>query len=174
MYFEEIVGRISCKLKGITHKLNGRFTFFNEDDLYQEALAHLWTDYSAGKFKDKTDSYILHGCWFFLKNYIRTAYTNIDSKSVSMEKPVNENKDSLADAMFLRSRQEEYSLLQAGVLYRDIAAWLTTQERKVLDFYIEGLTTRAIGSMIGVSHVSIVKMVNNIRRKCTVLKKEVI
>ena len=63
--------KLSPTLRRITHKLNGHFTFFDEDDLFQEALEHLWLAFQDGTLGDKTDSYVLQGCYFHLKNYIR-------------------------------------------------------------------------------------------------------
>ena len=69
--FEEMLRKLSPTLRRITHKLNGHFTFFDEDDLFQEALEHLWMAFQDGSLGDKTDSYVLQGCYFHLKNYIR-------------------------------------------------------------------------------------------------------
>ena len=54
--FEEMMGKLSPTLRRITHKLNGHFTFFDEDDLFQEALEHLWVAFENGTLGDKTDS----------------------------------------------------------------------------------------------------------------------
>ena len=71
MSFEALIAKLSPTLKRITCKLNGHFTFMDDQDLLQEALIHLWCDFQIGKLDDKTDSYILQGCYFHLKNYIR-------------------------------------------------------------------------------------------------------
>ena len=82
--FEDLIRKLSPTLRGITHKLNGHFTFFDEDDLFQEALGHLWVHYNQDKLNDKTDSYVLQGCYFHLKNYIRK--TQDPAKLVSLQK----------------------------------------------------------------------------------------
>ena len=71
MSYPDLLKRLSPRLKGITHKLNGKFTFFNEEDLFQEAAVRLWQEFELGRLAGKTDSYILQGCYFHLKNYIR-------------------------------------------------------------------------------------------------------
>lgn len=71
MGFEELIKKLSPKLTRITYRLNGRFSFFNHEDLYQESLIHLWLKFKQGDLSDKTESYILQGCYFHLKNYIR-------------------------------------------------------------------------------------------------------
>ena len=59
MSFEELLEKITPTLKRITYRLNGHFSFFNDEDLFQEALMHLWVEFQQGKLNDKTDSYIL-------------------------------------------------------------------------------------------------------------------
>lgn len=71
--FEALVGKLTSTLRRITRKLNGHFTFMDDQDLFQEALIHLWSCFQSGSLDDKTDSYILQGCYFHLKNYIRKA-----------------------------------------------------------------------------------------------------
>ncbi|MCX5704439.1 MAG: hypothetical protein NT066_08150 [Candidatus Omnitrophica bacterium] len=88
MSFEILLKRISPTLKRIAYRLNGHFSFFNDEDLYQEALIHLWLDFKEGKLSDKTDSYILQGCYFYLKNYIRKNYDK--ANLISLEKQNNQ------------------------------------------------------------------------------------
>ncbi len=72
MEFNTLIKRISPKLKGIAFKLKGFVSFLSEEDFYQEAVSYLWSAHKAGTLDDKTDSYILQGCYFHLRNYIRT------------------------------------------------------------------------------------------------------
>ena len=58
MPFEALIAKLSPTLKRITCKLDGHFTFMDDQDLFQEALIHLWSDIQLGKLDDKTDSYI--------------------------------------------------------------------------------------------------------------------
>lgn len=71
MSFQELHQKLSPTIKRIAYRLNGHYRSFNHDDLYQEATIHLWSNFLKGKLSDKTDSYILQGCYFHLKNYIR-------------------------------------------------------------------------------------------------------
>ena len=48
MTFEALLKKISPTLKRITYKLNGHCAYFNNDDLFQEAVLHLWQDYNKG------------------------------------------------------------------------------------------------------------------------------
>jgi len=167
MDFERVVAKISPKLKGIAFRLNHRFTFFNEEDLFQEALIHLWKEFCSGKLADKTDSYILQGCYFHLQNYIRSAKDKFTSFSLdahyvkdsdNYEEPL-ELKDERSGDYFERLNRE----MIADVIRNN---GLTSREKNLLPFFAEGLTIREIGRKVGVSHVSILKMREEIRRKC--------
>src|SRR6056297_712198 len=67
----EIINRLRYQLKAIIRKLNIKYQYIDSDDLYQETLLYLWQQNRNGKLKDKNDSYILQGCYYYLKNYLR-------------------------------------------------------------------------------------------------------
>lgn len=165
MIFELLTQKLSPKLKAIAYRLNHQFTFFNEEDLYQEALIRLWQDCRTGRLDDKTDSYILQGCYFHLKNYIRK--NRVKAKLVSIEENAGLGKNSFED-LFLKDektpdlRDRLNDLLLVETIFNN---GFTQKEKSVLRFYAEGLTTRQIGERLGVSHVSVVKMTNRIRQK---------
>ncbi len=165
MTFESLTQKLSSKLKAIAYRLNHQFTFFNEEDLYQEALIRLWEDSRTGRLDDKTDSYILQGCYFHLKNYIRK--NRVKAKLVSIEENVGQGKNSFED-LFLKDekssdlRDHLNDLLLTETIFNN---GFTLKEKQILRFYSEGLTTRQIGERLGVSHVSVVKMTNKIRGK---------
>lgn len=165
MEFNELSARLTPKLKAISYRLNHQFTFFNEEDLYQEALIHLWQNSRSGSLNDKTDSYILQGCYFHLKNYIRK--NRVKAKLVSIEENIGQGENSFED-LFLKDekspdlRERLNDLLLAETIFNN---GFTLKEKKVLRYYAEGLTTRQIGERLGVTHVSVVKMTNRIREK---------
>jgi RNA polymerase sigma factor (sigma-70 family) len=167
MEFEQIVKKISPVLKRITYKLNGYCRFLSNDDLYQEALVCLWQDYSSGKLTDKTESYILQGCYFHLRNYLRKIKDK--SRLVSIGVIVGEDGNSLEETMFLRDTSSDNFLdilnkkLLAETIFNN---GFTTREKELLRLFADGLTTREIGRHCGVSHVSVVKMMAKIRGKC--------
>ena len=102
MSFEELIERISPKLKGIIYKIHGSFHSLSEEDLYQEAVLQLWVDHNNGKLSDKTDSYILQSCYFYLKNYMRTLQDKTSLMSMNM--PIDEGGRELQDVL---SSQED-------------------------------------------------------------------
>lgn len=170
-HFEKLIKKLSPTIRRISHRLNGHFTFFNDDDLCQEALAHLWVLFRQNKLNDKTDSYILQGCYFHLKNYIRTS---MDKASfTSIEKPIDEEGTMLHE--ILASRKNEYlERLEDEVLHEAmIENAATEREKQALNYLLDGLTTREIGAKLGISHVSIIKLKNRLKAKCKNLQKEI-
>jgi RNA polymerase sigma factor (sigma-70 family) len=165
--FKGVVKRISPTLKRITYKLNGHFTFFNDEDLFQEALLHLWQDFNSGKLNDKTDSYILQGCYFHLKNHIRKS--KVRNKLVSLETIINEEGASLEETTLLQDERSAryFDDLNNKMLIEVIQNnGLTRRQKHILLFYADGLTTREIGRRMGISHVMVVKLMHRIKNKC--------
>ncbi len=167
MEFEKLTKRLMPKLRGIAYKLNHRFTFFNDDDLFQEALIHLWRESMAGKLADKTDSYVLQGCYFYLQNYIRTVKDKFTSFSLDIS--VDQEKDGFSDCLFLKDEKSDsyFERLNQELLIEVIRNnGLTSREKELLPLFAEGLTVREIGKRVGVSHVRVLKMRDEIRGKC--------
>lgn len=155
---------MSPKIKAIAHRLDGRYTSFNDDDLYQEAVYNLWSRLNF--FQDKTDSYILQNCYFLMKNYIRTRHKALDRRSLSLDAPINPDAPSLADAITLDDPRKSRSFSGYADFLTTIMALLGERERQVLVYLCEGLTTRQIGEKLGISHVMVTKITAKIRGKC--------
>jgi RNA polymerase sigma factor (sigma-70 family) len=166
--FEELVKKLSPTLKRIAYRLKNSFAFFNDEDLYQEALLRLWQDYNNGKLSDKTDSYILQGCYYHMKNYIRLQ--KIRKNTVSLNVLVNTDSDLIMEELL--GLGEDISAEYLRQLDNRLVAetiqnnGLTSKEKRILCFYAQGLTTRQVGERLGVSHVRIVKITALIRGKC--------
>ncbi len=162
-HFEDIVKKLSPTLRRITHKLNGHFSFFDDDDLFQEALEHLWVTFQQGRLKDKTDSYILQGCYFHLKNYLRKT---IDKASLtSLNELIDEEGGTLEDLLVYEDSALTENVDIRSLLESSRAKGLTERELSILSFCLEGFTVREIGKRLGVSHVMVVKLKNKIRNK---------
>ncbi len=165
--FEDILKRITPTLKRITYKLNGHSTLFNDEDLFQEALLHLWQDFNAGKLNDKTDSYILQGCYFHLKNHIRKAKARI--KLVSLDTIINEEGASLKETLLLKDDCSKrcFGELNNKMLVEAIRNnGLTRKEKYILSLYADGLTTRETGQRLGISHVRVIKLMARVKDRC--------
>jgi RNA polymerase sigma factor (sigma-70 family) len=161
--FGVLMKRISPTLQRITQKLNGHFTFMDHEDLFQEAALHLWTDFQRGSLNDKTDSYVLQGCYYHLKNYIRTVQDKaplvslsdvVDEEAVRLEEILE--VDDVAAFEYVDGKMQVEALLDSG---------LTQRERDVLGLSMEGMTTREIGQKLGTSHVAVVKVRNRLKNR---------
>jgi len=158
--FKTMVKRLSYTLRRITHRLNPHSSFIGEQDLFQEALIQVWNRFSAGGLDDKTDSYILQGCYFHLKNYLRK---NRDrSVLVSMS---NIMEQGGSEEILFADDLACYDYLEGVLQIEAIESVMTGREKDVLSLCLEGMTTREIGKKLGVSHVSVVKTRNKIRKK---------
>lgn len=164
MTFEGVVERVSPTLKRITRKLNGHHSFFDDDDLYQEALLHLWNTYAAGTIEDKTDSYILQGCYYYLKNYLRKVRESAIVVSLN-DLPGEDNM--LPGEMLPSEGTMSFEYLESK-LHTEAAikkSCLNVREGEILSLLMEGSTVREIGSRLGISHVMVIKIKNRIVEK---------
>lgn len=160
--FDALIEKLSPTLRRITHRLNGRFTFFNEDDLFQEALLHLWITFNKGSFSDKTDSYILQGCYFYLKNYMRTALDK--TALISLNELLDSGDNSLES--LISDTSQNISEDVDGILLKEYARQrLSDRERQIIDLSCEGITVREIGERLNISHVMVVKIRAGIKEK---------
>jgi RNA polymerase sigma factor (sigma-70 family) len=161
--FEGMLAKLTPTLKRITRKLNGHFSFMDDEDLLQEALIHLWSHYNLGALADKTDSYILQGCYFHLKNYIRKVQDG--APMVSLNAAIDEDGGNLEEILSANDAAP-YDIVEGALQIAALeASGMTAREKEVLAFCLEGMTTREIGQILAVSHVSVVKVRNRIREK---------
>jgi RNA polymerase sigma factor (sigma-70 family) len=171
MSFQGLITRLSPTLRKITWKLNGHYSYFNDEDLYQEALAHLWLDFCAGTLEDKTDSYILQGCSFYLRNYLRK--TEEHATFSSLDIPDGE-EGFVAEEMLNPGGNNILEELESKL---EIEKWektyLADKERKILPMLLDGMTMREIGDRVGISHVMVLKIRNRIREKYVKFSAEV-
>ncbi|MBI5123923.1 MAG: sigma-70 family RNA polymerase sigma factor [Candidatus Omnitrophica bacterium] len=167
--FETLINRLSPTIRRISRRLNGHFTFFNDDDLCQEALAHLWILFREDRLSDKTDSYILQGCYFHLKNYIRTSMDRVNF--ISFENPIDED-GTMLEEIIASDDLSTIDLLEDKALYEEVLKnGLNSREVEIVNMCAEGLTTREIGDRLAISHVAVVKLRKKIREKCERLRK---
>jgi RNA polymerase sigma factor (sigma-70 family) len=170
MSFEHLITRISPTLKRITHRLNGHHSFFDDEDLYQEAVIHLWLHYNEGFLSDKTDSYILQGCYFHLRNYLRKVQEKVPVLSINTG--VGEDGTKLEDVLAVDGVTAfDYLESKIDVEARE-AQCLTDREKTILSLIMEGMSMREVGAKIGISHVMVLKIRNKIKEKYLDLNKE--
>ena len=172
MDFETFIKRLEPKLKAISHKVNIRYTFCDEDDFLQEARLFLWQGYSRGEVQDKTDSYVLQSVYYFLRNYIRKSCKSVDQASVSMNYEIDDKGTELGETMSAGTTGIDDSV-EIFMLLDRTEEKFNDSEKKVFYNKIEGYTTREIGSKLGVSHVMVVKIEKSIRVKCGFIREEI-
>ncbi|MDD5120717.1 MAG: sigma-70 family RNA polymerase sigma factor [Candidatus Omnitrophica bacterium] len=166
MSFEELHQKLSPTIKRIAWRLNGHSRSFSHDDLYQEASIYLWSNFVKGKLCDKTDSYILQGCYFHLKNYIRKI--NERSNIISIDAALSVNEEATIEDILGKywSCEDCRFDLHNKFLAQNIQNnGFNSKEKKLFKYFSQGLTTREIGRHMGISHVSVVKMTQKIRAK---------
>jgi RNA polymerase sigma factor (sigma-70 family) len=161
----EIVNSIQFQIRAIIRKININYQYIDSDDLYQEILLYLWQEKEKGQLKDKNDSYILQGCYYYLKNYIRknlktiTEYPNKvypDCKALSQE---------IKDETKLINKYSNNYILDEYLYFDEFSKELSIKEKVLLDFRMKGLTDREIAKELGISHTMVSKMRRKIRQK---------
>lgn len=163
MKFEFMVRRLSPVLKRITKRLNGHHSYFDEEDLYQEALVHLWRAHGKGSIDDKTDSYILQGCYYHLKNHLRKVRENVIF--VSFNEPAGDDGASWEE-MIASDESSAFAILEGKLRLQAIYdACSSERDHQVVNLLVDGMSVREIGSRLGISHVMVLKIKNRIRDK---------
>jgi DNA-directed RNA polymerase specialized sigma24 family protein len=155
----KIVNQIKFQLKAITRKLNIKYQYIDSEDLYQEALFYLWQQYNTGKLKNKNKSYILQGCYYYLKNHIRkyVKYKDCQINSNSYYNTENPDKD-IDEGNRLGYSGSTTSGLDEYLYYDEFQKDLSSKEKVLLNLRLRGLSAREIGKELGVSHTMVLKM----------------
>lgn len=167
--FDAMTKKLSPTLRRIVHRMNCHSTFVSDDDLYQEAMVHMWVLFCNGMLDDKTDSYILQGCYFHLKNYLRTT---LDKTKLTSLSAIIDAQDTTLEETLASKEGKERDNLDAALLEESIALkGLSKREKEILHLSMDGLTTREIGEQLGVSHVMVVKIKARIKEKCRALRR---
>jgi RNA polymerase sigma factor (sigma-70 family) len=161
--FETLVRRLSPTLKSIAHRLNGHLSYSDDQDLFQEGLLHLWTRFISGDLSDKTDSYILQGCYYHLRNYIRK--TRDRGVLLSLSGGAEDDGPGLEESLVAQDMAPDGDVDGNLQVEEIVESGMSQREKEVLLFSLEGMTTREIGTRLGVSHVSVVKIRNRIKER---------
>jgi RNA polymerase sigma factor (sigma-70 family) len=161
--FEALARRLSPTLKNIAHKLNGQPSFIDDQDLFQESLIHLWVQFTEGALSDKTDSYVLQGCYYHMKNYVRK--TRDKAVLLSLTGSPDEDGSSLEESLPAKDVSPQDGIDEGLQIEAIVESGMSGREKDVLTFSLEGMTTREIGKRLGVSHVSVVKIRNRIKER---------
>ncbi len=130
----------------------------------------MWLHYEDGSLSDKTDSYILQGCYFHLRNYLRKVQDKVHILSINTG--IGDDGTKLEDILTIDGITT-FDYLESKI---DIEAreekYLTEREKKNLSFIMEGMSMREIGAKLGISHVMVLKIRNKIKEKYLQLNNE--
>jgi RNA polymerase sigma factor (sigma-70 family) len=155
MNFQNLVIKITPKLKQFAFRYNGWHTFCDEGDLFNEMVLHLWKKWRDKSFKDKTESYIVQSCYFYLRNYLRV----IQEKQgfVSLNEPINEDglmfEEIISDQAIPIIEIIEEKLFVDRVMNNG----LSKTEKIIFELLYKGFTIREIGKKLNISHVMVLK-----------------
>jgi RNA polymerase sigma factor (sigma-70 family) len=126
------------------------------DDLFQEALIHLWT--IEARRPGFTRSWYLQSCKFHLQHYL-AAGRSIDSMK-RREHQIHSD-DSQEESQDLYEPVDTAESVFSGVCAREIVAMLSRQlqphENAVLLCLADGLGPREIGRRLNISHTMVIK-----------------
>ncbi len=168
--FEELVRQLNSDIRALAHRYNPEYSFVDSDDLAQEAITCLWLKWKEGKLKDKNRSYILRGCYFDMKNFIRKSREV--KAPLSLDMPIDQTgislKEVIIDSTTLTKEDTEANFFIESIRNNG----LTSREKQVFEYFLEGFNTRQIGKKLGISHVRVVQLEHNIWGKARSKLKE--
>jgi len=163
MEFSELVKKFSPRIKQLAARIPPFSQAIDQEDLYQEMLFHLWERWKNGEFEDKTDGYIIGSCYFHLKNYLRKFREK--AKLVSLQEPLGEDgiplEELIPDQKPLISERWDDAIFIQQMKEKE----LTRREKEVTELLCQGYTLREIGTKLGISHVRVLKIKENIGKK---------
>ncbi|OIP38755.1 hypothetical protein AUJ95_06375 [Candidatus Desantisbacteria bacterium CG2_30_40_21] len=163
MDFGELVKRFSPYLKRLSNKVIIPSRAIGQDDLYQEMLYHLWERWKQGEFEDKNDGYIRGSCYFHLKNYLRRYTEKVNL--ISLDEPFGEEGTTIKDIIPDHAAPFDVRVDDALFIQQMKAKELTRREKDVIELLAQGDTLRDIGKRLGISHVRVLKIRENISGK---------
>lgn len=162
MDFRILLKKITPILRYIARK-HLLWGFYSEDDLYQEMCLYLWQNYTDGLPIGINEAYVIKGCEFHLKNFLRKGRPKASISSFDMV--ISSGGQTLGDiiedkkANFIPSLECSFTIDEINNI------GLTSKEKSVLSYLVKGYTVREIAKKLGVSHVMVLKHKKSIVRK---------
>jgi RNA polymerase sigma factor (sigma-70 family) len=162
MNFKILLEKITPALKAIARR-NILYGFYDQDDLYQQMRLYLWHRFSDGMPIGMNEPYIIKACEFYLLNFLRKGRRT--PVHLSMDMPFAEGALTLRDTIPSGCGCPADSM-DSNISINEIKnKRLTDKERRVLDLILKGNTIREIASILGISHVMVLKYKKNIIKK---------
>ncbi len=158
----ELIKELDCKLKAIAFKLARQYQNYDSEDLLQEMYLYLWENYNQHSGENLTNSYILQGCWFHIKNFIRNS--NKSFSHYSLDYSPEKGEGCLGDS--IQEETEEGPSFDFNYsVYEVMNNGLSKREKNIFSLILEGYTLREIGEKLQISHVMVYKIKNRIKNK---------
>ncbi|MDD5504669.1 MAG: sigma-70 family RNA polymerase sigma factor [Candidatus Omnitrophica bacterium] len=161
MDFKILLEKITPALKAIARR-NILTGFYDRDDLYQQMCLYLWQRFGEDVPIGMNEAYIIKACEFYLLNFLRRGRRM--PVHLSMDVPIAEGDITFKDVMpdiLARQTDLEYHISIDEIKRKR----LTDKEREVLRLLLKGNTVREIASILGISHVMVLKYKKNIIKK---------
>jgi len=121
------------------------------DDLYQEALIHLWL--TESRRPNQTESWYLQSCKFHMQHYLASG-RSVDSRKRRVGQWYSEARIEKADELpeQVDSTNPVFALVSTRDLISLLSRQLLPREKAVLDGLVNGLGMREIGRRLNISH----------------------
>ncbi len=162
--YKNILPRIRYVAFKVLKNRRDFFKFIDERDLVQEMSLWLWEKYPEGVPENFNDAYIVNGCEYFIRNYLRKITER--KKVVSLDAILDDSGHSFVD-LIPDDTEPVYERLDRELLVSDIKEErLNPKEKDVLNLSLQGYTCRQIGDKLRMSHVMVVKYRKRIYDKC--------
>ena len=162
MDFKILLEKITPALKAIARR-NILYGFYDQDDLYQQMCLYLWQRFSEGMPIGMNEPYIIKACEFYLLNFLRKGRRM--PMHLSMDMPVADGDLTLKDTI-PHDLMQASDIIDSNISIDDIKRKrLTEKERTVFGLLLKGNTVREIASILGISHVMVLKYKKNIIKK---------
>ena len=169
MDFEKTYEKMNPKIKATINSIKYYPGWIDKDDLFQEAYLHLWNIWEEKGVNKNTEAYILQGIKFYLKNYIRC----IDDGFVQVSLDETMGNDGITFKDLISDTSFPFDKLENKIFVSELLNnGFTKREKQVLVAMLQGFklendgyTTREIGELLGISHVRVIKIRKNIKKK---------
>lgn len=162
MSFQMLFEKIKPALKYVAHR---RFLpgYYSEEDLYQEMCLYVWKHYGDGLPSGINEAYVIKGCEFDIRNFMRKEREKI--KFSSIDEPIGDDGLTLGDLLEDKKDNPDIRIENELTIDEMNRMDLSERERSVIFYLLKGCTVREIAAELGVSHVMVLKYKKAIIKK---------
>lgn len=162
MDFRILLDKITPALRYIARK-HLIYTFYSEEDLFQEMCLYLWQHYAQGLPIGINEAYVIKGCEFHILNFLRKGRPRF--RYVSLDEPLSEGGLPFKETIAYSGDRSLTELDNRLSIDNIKSKGLTDKENTVLIYLMKGYTLREIAAHMSISHVMVLKYKKSIIRK---------